>query len=155
DLIGLRDEYAHYSSLNEYLNFWLPSKLTGQGGLKGIVDFHKPTIVVAGKLTEALEYMLMVKSRLKEFQRDFLRLCEFTPGRRPKHYLKCECGYVFAEKEGPNTSARRLTLMSEHLEIEIKDRVLDYGVIGCPACGVKTETDLQFWRDEGFSLSDQ
>lgn len=153
-LIELRDEYAHYSSLMEYRNFWIPGEWAGQSTLTGITDFHKPAIVIAGHELDALEYVLAVKTRLVAFLRDFLQLCEFTPGRRPKHYLECECGYAFAKRVKAGANKGRLSLTSAHLEIRVRDRALDYGVIACPRCGGQTDTDLQFWRQEGFSFFD-
>jgi len=153
-LINLRDEYAHYSNLKEYRNFWIPDKAIGNRTFSGIVDFNKPTIEVSGVQREALGYMLMLQEKLIKFLQEFLQLCEFTPGRRPKHYLECECGYVFARKPKSGTKHGRLVLTSAHIEIQVKNREMDYGVIVCPNCGAKTDTDLQFWRNEGFIFSD-
>lgn len=153
-LIELRDEYAHYSSLPEYRNFWIPGEWAGQRTLTGISDFHKPTIVVDGYELNALEYVLTVKTRLVAFLQNFLQLCEFTPGRRPKHYLECECRYVFAKRMKTGANKGRLSLTSSRLEMRVRDRSLDYGVMVCPRCGGETDTDLQFWRQEGFSFFD-
>lgn len=97
-LIELRDEYIHYSELREYKNFWIPSEWIGKKQFVSLSDFNKPTVEIAGKEMEALDYMLKIKNNLVEFLNKFLTLCEFTPERRPKWYLKCECGCVFAEK---------------------------------------------------------
>jgi hypothetical protein len=153
-LITLRDEYAHYSSLEEYINFWIPGELIGKHTFSGIKDFYKPTIGVDGNVYEALEYILMVKAKLIEFLQEFLQLCEFTPGRRPKHYLECECGYIFAKRQKSKAKNGKLLLTSAHIKIEVRNRDMDYGVIVCPRCGAKTDTDLQFWESEGFTPSD-
>jgi hypothetical protein len=153
-LIDLRDEYAHYSSLTEYRNFWIPGERTGQGTLTGIADFHRPVVIVNGHQLDALEYVLAVKTKLVAFLRDFLQLCEFTPGRRPKRYLECECGHLFAKRLRAGANRGRLLLTSVPLEIRVRNRVLDYGVITCPRCGGETDTDLQFWREKGFSFLD-
>jgi hypothetical protein len=120
-LIDLRDQYAHYSSLREYLNFWIPGEWIGKRNFVGMQDFYKPSVYIGGKQVEALEYMLMIKVRLVEFLRGFLQLCEFTPDRRPKHYLSCECGYTFAKRSKSRTRHGRLSLTSAHIELQIKD----------------------------------
>ncbi len=152
-LIDLRDQYAHYSSLGEYVNFWIPGEWIGQHRFTGIQDFHKPSVDVGGKQFEALEYVLMIKGRLVEFLHEFLQLCEFTPDRRPKHYLSCECGYTFAKRSKSGSDKGRLSLTSAHIALQIKDQAKDYAVILCPKCGGETDTDLQFWSGEGFSFS--
>lgn len=153
-LIDLRDEYAHYSNLKEYSNFWIPGELIGQRKVAGIQDFNRPSVFVAGNRVDALAYMLSVKSELIRFLRDFLRLCEFTPDRRPRHYLLCErCKHVFAQRTKTKDGKDRLTLTAPHIEIQIKDKTRDYGVIVCPKCGGKTDTDLQFWKEQGLSVS--
>ncbi|WON75082.1 hypothetical protein [Nitrosospira sp. Is2] len=152
DLISLRDEYAHYSSLKEYRNFWLTTERIGMGPIKGISDFHRPSIEIAGQPRDALGYIIQIKSELISFLNEFLRLCEFTPERRPKHYLNCECGYAFAKRQSNGPRKGRLELTANHLELRLKNRTLDYAVIICPKCGATTDTDLKFWRDEGFNF---
>lgn len=117
-LIILRDEYAHYSSLAKYINFWIPGELIGKHTFSGIKDFYKPSIEVAGNVYEAHVYMLMVKAKLIEFLQGFLQLCEFTQGRRPKHYLECECGYIFAKRQKSKTKNEGILLTSATLKIE-------------------------------------
>jgi hypothetical protein len=153
-LVALRDEYAHYSNLKEYVNFWAPGDWIGKRRLTGIQDFCRPSVEVAGEKVDALEYILSVKAHLVHFLREFLQLCEFTPDRRPRHYLSCEgCGYAFAKRAKSGDKKGRLSLTSPGIAIEIKDRAKDYGVIICPRCGGKTDTDLQFWKAEGLSFS--
>ena len=84
------------------------------------------------------------------FLRQFLLLCEFTPGRRPKHYLHCNCGHAFAKRQATGANTGKLELISGPLEMRVKDRALDYAVIICPKCRGTTDTDLKFWRDEGL-----
>lgn len=152
-LIEMRDEYAHYSNLREYVNFWVPGEWIGQRNFMGIQDFHKPSVYVGGERIEALEYMKVVKARLVEFVREFLQLFEFTPERRPKHYFACECWYEFAKRSKSGSKKGQLALTSAHITLQIKDRARDYAVIICPKCGGNTDTDLQFWKQEGFSFS--
>lgn len=153
-LVDLRDEYAHYSTLKEYSNFWVPGESIGQRKFTGIQDFNRPSVFVAGNRVDALEYILSIKSQLIRFLRDFLRLCEFTPDRRPKHYLSCErCKHMFAKRTKTKDGKDRLTLTAPHIEIQIKDRGRDYGVIVCPKCGGKTDANLRFWNQEGLSSS--
>lgn len=152
-LIDLRDEYAHYSSLRSYQNFVLTGERANQRGITNISDFEKPSITIKGVRIDALEYMHSVKIQLIAFLNKFLLLCEFTPGRRPKHYLNCECGHVFAKRNTSGSSSGKLQLISKELELKIKNRELDYAVIICPKCRSTTDTDLKFWRDEGFSFT--
>jgi hypothetical protein len=153
-LIDLRDEYAHYSNLKEYSNFWVPGESIGQRKFTGIQDFNPPSVLVAGNRIDALAYMLSIKSELICFLRDFLLLCEFTPDRRPKHYLSCErCKHVFARKTKTAEGKDRLVLTAPHIEIQVKDKTRHYGVIVCPKCGGKTDTDLLFWSQAGLSTS--
>lgn len=153
-LIDLRDEYAHYSNLKEYSNFWIPGESIGQRKFSGIQDFNRPSVFVARHRVDALAYMLSVKSELIHFLRSFLQLCEFTPDRRPKHYLSCErCKHVFAQRTKTKDGKDRLKLTVPHIEIQIKDETRDYGVIVCPKCGGRTDTALQFWKEQGLSFS--
>jgi hypothetical protein len=134
-LVDLRDEYAHYSNLNEYTNFWISGESIGQRKFTGIQDFHQSSILVAGNRINALDYMLSIKAELIRFLRDFLQLCEFTSDRRPKCYLACEeCHHEFARKTKSDGRQGRLTL-SEPINILVKDRARDYGVIVCRKCG--------------------
>lgn len=151
-LVDLRDKYAHYSTLKEYSNFWVAAESVGLRRFTGIQDFNRPSVFVAGNSVDALEYILSIKSELICFLRDFLRLCEFTPDRRPKRYLACEqCKHVFAKWTKTKGEKDRLTLTAPRIEIHVKDRARDYGVIICPKCGGKTDADLQFWNQDGLS----
>jgi hypothetical protein len=148
-LVDLRDEYTHFSNLRTYTNFWISGESIGQRKLTGIQDFHQPSILVAGNRINALDYMLSIKAELIRFLRDFLQLCEFTPDRRPKCYLACEeCHHEFARKTKSDGMQGQLTL-PEPINIQVKDRARDYGVIVCPKCGGQTDTDLQFWKKIG------
>ena len=153
-LIEMRDEYAHYSSLPAYQNFTLAGVIANRKPPSSIADFEPPTITVNGDRLRASDYLQTVKSNMIAFLNQFLRLCEFTPGRRPKHYLNCDCGYVFAKRSKKGQVAGRLTLTGP-LELRVKNRDLDYAVIVCPRCRSTTDTDLKFWRDEGCSFSVQ
>lgn len=147
-LITLRDEYAHYSSLKEYTNFWIPGEWGGKRKISGIRDFNRPTIHISGEEIDALEYMLSIKVEIIAFLQAFLLLCQFTPDRRPKHYLSCEeCGFAFARK----SKNGRLILSTPDIKVQVKDRARDYGVIICTKCGGKTDTDLQFLEASGLS----
>lgn len=153
-LVDLRDQYAHYSSLPEYQNFSLTGERANRRGLSGISDFIPPSLTVNGCTIDALVYMLETKSRIISFLRQFLLCCEFTPGRRPKHYLECECGHEFARRHKSGPRAGKLVLQAGPLELRVKDRALDYAVIICPKCRRTTDTDMKFWADEGFALPD-
>lgn len=144
-LIELRDEYVHYSDLEKYDNFWLSLEEWDEPReLKDLTDLNKPTVEVAGQKFQALEYMQMIKGNLVLFLGDFIQLCDFTSGRRPKISLRCiECDHVFAKNNYPKKGT--LTIMDKLLKFEIKDKSKDYAVIICPKCGEKTDTDLNFW----------
>ncbi len=143
-LISLRDQYVHHSNLRQYKNFWAPGEWVGSRKFKGLSDFHKPMVEVAGKEVDALKYMLMIKAKLVIFLNKFLLFCEFTPGRRPKCFLRCDCGYQFAKKIGEYPKGGKIQFFGD-LKLEIKDQEKRYGVIVCPKCGDKTDTDLDFW----------
>jgi hypothetical protein len=49
----------------------------------------------------------------------------------------------------------RLELTARTMELRIRVNSLDYAVIVCPKCRRTTDTDLQFWRKEGFSSASQ
>lgn len=150
DLIGLRDEYAHYTSLNEYRSFWLDYDSIGIEAINDISDFERPIIKINNKDIDASEYLTFVKDELLYFCRDFLGLCDFSDNRRPKRYLHCECGYEFAKKEKVS-GKETLTIMGT-LELNVRNRTLDYAVIKCPICGEETDTDLDFWRKFGVNV---
>lgn len=149
-LIELRDKYAHYSNLGEYNNFWISGDLLGKGIVVNIDSFNRPTILINGNYVDALEYMLNIKQELVKFMNSFLLLCEFTPERRPKRYLNCECGHIFAKKnmKGKNKGL----VIPEGLEIMVKNETLDYAVLICPKCQNTTDTDMQMWRDLGVKF---
>lgn len=152
-LIDLRDEYAHYSSLEQYVNFWLSTNDLGQNKLVGISQFRRPSLAINGKTVDALEYVLSIKANMIVFLREFLSLCEFTADRRPKAYLKCEwCRYAFARwsKKGP----RQLIFTTERIETQVVDRDKGYGFLICPKCGGQTETDIEFWGRESLDMID-
>jgi len=97
DLIGLRDEYAHYSQLPEYRNFELAP---GVYPVTSIEDFTPATIEVRGVRRDALAYMTEVRLELVKFLRDFISLCGFTRERTPNTYFKCDnCGKPFADRK--------------------------------------------------------
>ena len=152
-LVDLRNDYAHYSSLPAYQNFTLLGERANKKGLFSISDFTPPLIVINGVSIDALDYMLSVKNQMVDFFRQFLLLCEFTQGRRPKHYLSCECGHEFAKQQKSGMNAGKLKLTSGPLEMKIKDRKLDYAVIICPKCNRTTDTDLKFWQNKGLIQS--
>lgn len=152
-LITLRDQYTHYSNLKEFRNFWLSlDEWKGDfSSLKDLHNFNKPTIEVGGQSIHALDYMLMIKSKLASFLGDFLRLCEFTPDRRPKISLRCiECDHVFAKTFGNYPQGGEIKIMDSSLDVIIKDQARGYGRIICPKCGAKTDTDLSFWPTNCF-----
>lgn len=155
DFINLRDEYAHYSSLHGYQNFCTTGRQVRGRPINSIVDFDRPSILVGGGRIDALDYVVRIKAELIAFLNAFLLLCEFTPGRRPRHYLNCECGYAFAKRLTDGPRKGKLKLTAPTMELRVKDKSLDYGVLICPKCRRTTDTDLKFWREEGFNLSDQ
>lgn len=150
-LIDLRDRYAHYSNLEEYINFSAYIDSGNKRTFSGISDFHKPAINVSGRRHDALEYILYLKESIITFLRAFLQLCEFTAERRPKLYLECEgrCGHVFAKRHKNGSQKGRLEMIATSMKIRVINRELDYGVIVCPKCGVETDTDIRAWRDNG------
>lgn len=153
NLVALRDEYAHYSSLKEYMIFWLPGEWIGQKKFVGISDFYRPTLILTEKTVDALEYVLSIKKDLVKFLIEFLQLCDFNSDRWAKTYLQCEgCGHVFAKRIRGAARRSQIIMTSPNIKIEIKDRPRDYGVIVCPKSSAKTDTDLQFWKNEGFSF---
>lgn len=155
DFIDLRDDYAHYSNLQGYQNFCTTGGQVRAHAINSIVDFERPSILVGEIRTDALDYMLRIKAELIAFLNAFLLLCEFEPGRRPKHYLNCECGYAFAKRLTAGPRKGRLELTARAMEMRVKDKSLDYAVIVCPKCRRTTDTDLQFWREEGFNFTSQ
>lgn len=148
-LIELRDEYVHYSNLQEYANFWLSlEEWVEPRQLKDLTDLNKPTVEVAGQKFQALEYMEMIKGKLVLFLGDFIQLCDFTSDRRPKISLRCiECDHVFAKNNHPKKG--QITIMDK-LKFEIKDISKDYAVIICSQCGGQTDTDLKFWPSQSL-----
>ncbi len=153
-LIALRDQYAHYSSLDEYINFWLVTDEIEEKTLVGIADFHKPVIVIKGQAVDALEYTAFIKASLIAFLKGFLEMCGFTPNRKPKAYLACEnCRYEFAKWQKKD-GIRKLIFSSQGFAVKVEDRERDYGVIICPQCGGGTDTDITFWKNHGVTIVD-
>ena len=153
-LIHLRDRYAHYSDLPEYRSFWLTAGDVPKEDLTGISDFTPPTISIEGTLVNAVDFVRDTKERLVVFLHDFLMLCDFAADRRPNTYLRCdECQYVFAVREKSGARRGRIRLASSPIQIEVKDRARDYGLVICPKCGGETDTDLKFWIREGLIIS--
>jgi hypothetical protein len=147
-VIDLRDEYAHYSSLKAYSSFVLNID-SGVNGLKDISKFQRPSLTLPNGTVDALKYMIDTKVQLLHFASRFISLCDYNNSRRPKRYLKCECGHEFAKKiKGKIPSPSGITV-DKHIEIQVMDISRDYGVIRCPRCGRQTETDLEFWRSIG------
>lgn len=154
ELITLRDQYAHYSELPEYRGFWLSAGVVPKSSLHGISDFTSPTVSLARSQVNAVDFVRDTKERLVVFLQSFLRLCEFTPGRRPNTYLRCDdCQHVFATRAKSAGRQGKIRLTSSSIQIEVKDRSRDYGLIICPKCGGETDTDLEFWRREGLAMS--
>jgi hypothetical protein len=147
-IIDLRDEYAHYSSLKEYSSFMLILD-SGVNGLKDISSFQRPSLTLPNGTVDALTYMKDTKARLLHFTSRFIDLCDYNNDRKPKRYLKCDCGHEFARKiKGKSPSYSTITV-DKSIEIQVLDISRDYGVLRCPRCGRKTETDLEFWRSLG------
>lgn len=148
ETIDLRDQYAHYSSLREYSSFTLI--LDSQvNGLRGICDFRQPTLALRNGTVNALSYMKDTERRFLDFARCFIHLCDYNSERRPKRYLKCDCGHEYAKKiKGKASSSFGLTVEGK-LQILVMDESRDYGVLVCPRCGMHTETDLELWRSLG------
>lgn len=146
-LITLRDEYVHYSSLQSYINFWIPSEWVGYRTFNGIQDFNKPSIEISGNRVDALQYMLSTKSELVHFLRSFMLLCEFTPNRRPRLYLSCEeCGLNFGKRD----KKKKQLVLNTSVGIRTIDPDKEYGIIICPKCGGQTDTDLKYWKSLGI-----
>lgn len=151
DLVELRNDVAHYTALPEYVNFWIPSEWVGTKQIKSIEDFNRPVIRIRGNQHDALEYVLFIVDNMKEFIRDFLRLCDFNDARRPKVSLRCtNCNYEIARKVKHGPTKGKIHLLIPELTIEIRDRVRDYGRIPCPKCHARIDTDLNFWKEQGL-----
>lgn len=150
ELIAIRDEYAHYSDLREYINFWVSFDKNSKPTMSGINGFNKPEIVLPSAKIGALEYIMKTKEHILLFSQMFIQLCDFHADRRPKHYFECEggCGHVFAKKYEKGPKKGQLEVFAP-LNIAIRNASLDYGVIICPVCGAETDTDLKYWRDAG------
>jgi hypothetical protein len=145
ELIDLRDEYAHFSSLKSFQCFSLNSDSISSLGVTGISDFDRPAILTGGTRRDALDYVNHVSANLRAFLHQFLLLCDFGPDRRPRHYLKCECGFEFARRLKGESGVRQLQVLQRGVSIAIISRELRYGVISCPKCGENTDADLDFW----------
>lgn len=153
DLVDLRDEYAHYSGLGEYRDFWIDLEGLAPNKWPEFRNFNRPSIDVAGKRIDALQYLKDTKENLVGFASEFVRHCDFSDDRRPRTYLHCdECRFEFARWEGKTKDRKgKLELVgSEGIVISVKDRDRNYGTIQCPKCGGETDTDLSFWEREGF-----
>jgi hypothetical protein len=147
-VIKLRDEYAHYSSLKAYSSFILNID-SGVNGLKDISSFHQPSLTLPNGTVDALKYMIDTKEQLLHFTSRFISLCDYNDSRRPRHYLKCECGHEFAKKAKSKAPSPSGITIDNHIEIQVLDISRDYGAIRCPRCGGLTETDLEYWRSIG------
>jgi hypothetical protein len=150
ELITIRDEYAHYSNLREYINFWIRLDKNIIPKMSGINSFNKPEIALPSGKMGALEYINTTNERILLFSQMFIRFCDFNADRRPKHYFTCEgnCGHIFAKKHKKGPKKGQLEVFSP-LNIAIRNAELDYGVIVCPVCGAETDTDLRYWREVG------
>lgn len=147
-IIDLRDEYAHYSSLKAYSSFVLNFD-SGVSGLNDISKFQRPSLTLPNGTVDALKYMIDTKVQLLRFASCFIRLCDYNNSRRPKRYLKCECGHEFAKKIKGKIPSPSSIIFDKHIDIQVMDISRDYGVIRCPRCGGQTETDLEYWRSIG------
>ncbi len=153
EIIDPRDQYAHYSSLREYSSFTLI--LDSQvNGVKSICDFQQPTLALRSGTVHALSYMKDTERKFLDFARCFIRLCDYNSERRPKRYLRCDCGHEFAKKTKGKTSASFGLTVEGNFHILVMDSSRDYGVLVCPRCGRHTETDLELWRSLGAMQED-
>lgn len=148
EVIDLRDQYAHYSSLHEYSSFALI--LNSQiNRLTGISDFLQPTLALRNETVYALSYMKDTERKFLDFASCFIRLCDYNSDRRPKRYLKCDCGHEFAKKIKGKHPSSSCIAVEGRLNILVLDGSRDYGALVCPRCGRHTETDLELWRSIG------
>ena len=64
----------------------------------------------------------------------------------PSNQVSCsECGHEYAviilDDRG-----KRILRVYEQIELTIIDKEKNIGLITCPKCGGKIQTDLEFWR---------
>ena len=141
DVITLRDSYIHYSNLPQYMDFHL---LVGKGikkTVEGIEDFNEPIITLKnGNAIKAIDFLEKTFEALKGFVREFLTLCLYDRYNKPRLRLKCNCGFEFGKiNDGV------LKVESGGFQINQIDKKYHHGVMICPKCSKKTDTDFDYW----------
>jgi len=62
-----------------------------------------------------------------------------------KEYVNCsECGYEYAAANFDNGGKRTLRV-HDQIKLTVIDKEKNLGLISCPKCGGKTQTNLEFW----------
>jgi len=84
DFIELRDNYAHYSNLRGYQNFCTTGRQVQSHAINSILDFDRPSILVGGNRTDALDYMLHIKTEIIAFLNAFLLFMRVRAGAEAK-----------------------------------------------------------------------
>jgi hypothetical protein len=149
DLAALRDQYVHYSSLDEFEGFWLSPYFLASRRLSGIQDFARPTIKIKGRKSDAVQYQRSIEEKLFDFVERFVEGCSFDPNRKPPPNRRCRargCSHAFAwlvkEEDGTEVFAH-----DEFITCEVRDTERRYAVLCCPRCYEGTDTNMDFWED--------
>lgn len=75
DLIELRDEIVHFSSLEEYVSFHCVLKGDSGKSINSINDLRRPTIKIDRKEILAVDFLQFNFNHIKTFTKDFVALC--------------------------------------------------------------------------------
>ncbi len=151
EFIRLRDKYAHYTNLEEYNSFSINISSFFKKDIKSANDFNPPRIKIDNEYINASEYIFFIKREIQEFSREFIKLCDFNQQRRPKCYLQCSCGYEFAKKVKQPDGDYKLKTVGD-VPLRVISNIEGYGVLVCPKCGEDTDTDLDVWRESGYTI---
>lgn len=150
-LLTLRDNFVHYSNLNDYKDFSIILNTKTTKIIKDLDDFERPHILYEGIKINALDFLNQTHYRLKIFLNNLLIGFEFNIYHKPDFVTKCnKCDFQFAEIV--ETPKGRSFIFYKPLAIMVYNKEYEHGLIACPNCDKEFEVSLTRLKEFGLGF---
>ncbi len=151
-VLNLRDNFVHYSNLNDYKDFSIILNSSKRIVIKDLNDFERPHIIIASEKINALDFLKQTHARLKLFINRLLIEFGFDKYQRPDFATTCnKCGFQFADLKEINS--KRTLVIIKPFPIKIFNLEYEHGLIACPNCDKEFEVSLKELKEFGFDIN--
>ena len=148
EVLLLRDEFVHNSSLTQYKDFSIFLTRENQKQIKGLNDFISPTIIFKGNQTNAISFLEKIHDNLLQFLNHLLMFFGFDKYKAPEFRTECpKCNFKYFEITDSSS-----LFIPKPTTINVYNSDYEHGIIICPNCEREVEIPLTPLKRFGFNI---